>query len=214
MNDIPLVLHANKIKGLVVVSIIQFLFVGLALVIIEVTNVYDPFVLAGCVGLGMVSAYKFAFQKPHLFIKEVIICKNSENCKSDTNNKFIDKVVLTMDDIKSYNIIKGIQLRFGYCIRIWNGKRNLTYFIAPKINSNILSKKDDFDKIPISEFYQEKNMFKDDFHNVSNFLNTNSLQRKRPQDFQLKILYILPILLALIMLVFCIVFPIYIIQSI
>lgn len=214
MSNTPIVLHANRIKGLLIVSVIQFLFVGLAFAIIEMTNLYVPFVLAGCVGLGMVSAYRFAFQKSHLFIKEIIICENLENCKSDTNNEFINKVTLAVDNIKSYNIIKGRQLRFGYCLRIWNGKHNFIYFIVPKINSNILSKNDGFEKISIGEFYQKKNIFKDDFYNVSKFLNTNSIHKKRPQDFQLKILYVLPIILGIIMLVFCIVFPIYIIQSV
>ncbi|RNL85958.1 hypothetical protein ED312_11925 [Sinomicrobium pectinilyticum] len=206
-------LHANRIKGLLFVALITLLCVLLANWSVEHTNIFIPFVLLFWTFLAFFVSYAFAARYPHLFFYELVITENPAIIHDMATNDKVKRLLLDPKAIDHYNIISGYKKRFGYAIRATREGKKRVFFIVPKLFKDIVNKKKGREQIKIGEYYQKPENFRNEYDIVKQFLKSRCKEQKEPGDTGIRILYMLPVILFFVVLVFCISFPIYIITS-
>ncbi len=203
-----IVLHANRVKGLFIVAIITLICIFLANWSATHTRIFLPFILLFWTSMAFIASYAIARNFPYLFFYELII----SNIPFIPDNKTkIKKQVLTPEAIDHYYILSGFRKRFGYAIRVTKNTENRVFFIVPKFLGHLSETQNKHKKI--GDYYQKPKKFHRDFDMVKKFLESRCKKQRVPSDSGIRFLYILPVILFFMLLIYCISFPIYIIMS-
>ncbi|MGS2764002.1 hypothetical protein [Sinomicrobium sp. M5D2P9] len=208
-----IILHANRIKGLLFIAVIVILSVLLANWSVEHTAIFIPFVLLFWTFIAFFASYAFASRFPHLFFYELVISENPGIIHDAATNHSVKRLFLNPNSTDHYNIISGYKKRFGYAIRATREGKNRVFFIVPKLSGSIVNKKKGRENIKIGDYYQKPENFRDEYDAVKQFLKSRCKEQREPGDAGIRMLYILPVILFFALLIFCISFPIYIITS-